>query len=818
MAQIIGSISTEYGLDLKQFHSDLKKIKKELKKLEQDAQKVSIGVSSIGGSRGSRASTASQTSEQAKALAAQSRATRQAINDFERLDSARFKAQLAQTDLNGKIRLYEQRLKSVAPATTEYYKNQERLATLNQRAANSSRGLATSLQGISSAAGALGIGFGSAASEVANITKELVQYGNEVEDTITSAEILAGSQEEYARILALARKEQRLFGTSYTEAVQNATNFSVVARNQSVELERLFGVTQRLASSDTQQGIEGASIAIKELFSGSSSSLKLRFETFSAEQIEALGQAGLTANERLELLDETLNDLGFTQETLDERLNNTSQTYRDLGIAVDEAKQELAKFTAEGLEPAARGLQRLLDNDTEAIAASLKQSFNEYLISQPLIQFIGELNQNQEMSATLARDLQAEFDKLAETTDELATSTGNATNTAGEQSEQSELNVTVTEELVDATKSLDNAENDLSDTTDTLTGRFSTIATEARNLVKDYQDLADAAEKVKSVEIPEGAEVEAGTGRVPTRGQQEGRRREQEFEKRQKERKEAAEVAEREREQEQRLAEQAAKEAERVAEEQQRSARRQREEEKRAAERAAEQQIKEAERAQQEKERLAEQAARELEQQREEEQRIFERQQDDLRKQADAWRDYYKDRQRSSIDFRVDRERAKEDFEQERRRLLAEGQIAEADRLTQEFEKEERRAQEDFAREQAREKEDRQREAALEQDEFSREYGVAPVVPAGSTTQQAVQQQAVQSIAPGGAGVETPTPQPLNIPMNVSLLVDGQKLAEAIGEEMTEIVVDNLAVSLSIGEQSSPANAQSSNYRTTRGI
>jgi hypothetical protein len=322
--------------DAKALDAALAKAQRDLLAFQRQADKARVTLPSAGGA-GGRGQTASLAREEAAALS-----------------FARARASLLRQsgDLAGAERVLQGALNATSSSTTATVNAQRQLVTIQQQAAGSTKSLAGTLGGLNTALGAAGLGLG--VSTLIRFGEESITAANRLEDMQTSLRAIAGDTETYNKVIAAAQANQKLFGGSLAENVEDMTSFVISSRTAGVEMESLIDISKRLAAFDPGQGLKGANIALRELLSGNTRSLQGRFE-LPAAALKAMGDESLSATEKLAKLDEFLNTVGLTTEALNGRLENTSQSYRDLGIAVDELKTKLGGLLAEGFQPTADG-------------------------------------------------------------------------------------------------------------------------------------------------------------------------------------------------------------------------------------------------------------------------------------------------------------------------------------------------------------------------------------------------------------------------------------------------------------------------------
>lgn len=357
----VGSAYSTYDLDISELRRNAAEAKKLLTDLQATGQKV-----------GARAAQAPGGNTQAAQLQKTRREAESAIRSFERLDrqynrlrDSEIRVARASGDHAKALRLVETELARASTNTIRYNNLLTQQARIQRDVARSSGAGGGSGGGLGGAlrsgAGALGITIG--AQQAIQFTGEAIRMANSLEKTQVTVRVLSGSVERYNEVLETARKGQQLYGGSLEENLRGLGSLVNLSNRSGASLEQLDNVSRRLAIVDPVQGIEGANIALKEFLTGTGGeaalSLARRFE-LPKKAIAELAKEGISAKDRLEALDRLLAEQGITQQVLAARAKTTAATYDQLGVAVENAKIAFGQATAEGFEPAARGLERVI--------------------------------------------------------------------------------------------------------------------------------------------------------------------------------------------------------------------------------------------------------------------------------------------------------------------------------------------------------------------------------------------------------------------------------------------------------------------------
>ncbi len=158
--------------------------------------------------------------------------------------------------------------------------------------------------------------------------------------SMTSLRGLSRDQGVFNKAVAAASEQQALFGGSLTSNIGSITSFIPLTNAYGVDISQVVNVARKLAAFDPAQGMEGASIAIKEFLSGNVASLSRRFEINRS----ALSKIDIgNATEMLNSLDEVLAQMGVTDQLINEAANSRAAQYdkmlgrlETMGIKVSE--------------------------------------------------------------------------------------------------------------------------------------------------------------------------------------------------------------------------------------------------------------------------------------------------------------------------------------------------------------------------------------------------------------------------------------------------------------------------------------------------
>lgn len=246
----------------------------------------------------------------------------------------------------------EESTRKVLAFSNTFDKVGDKVADGGKKASQGLNGVEEAVGGLSTGLGVLGLSAG--VGTLISLGNDALQSANALEKTEATVRALSGSQERYNDVLAQARQGQALYGGSLNDNLKALGSFVNLSNRTGVELSNIDNIARRLATVDPAQGIEGAATALREALSGSGAesliSLRDRFE-IPKEAIAAMGEAGITAKEKVEILDKALNDLGISNDVLSNSTNTSAAAYDRFGSAIDNAKTAIGGFLQDALLP-----------------------------------------------------------------------------------------------------------------------------------------------------------------------------------------------------------------------------------------------------------------------------------------------------------------------------------------------------------------------------------------------------------------------------------------------------------------------------------
>lgn len=303
-----------------------------------------------------------------KAIENQAKETLRLAQAQAKVQAASGNTAAAATTLSRALQQVSQQTRGAAQSTTWFLSAQAQLQTYIRRTnveANRMRGTLFNLvKGLNSYVGA----FYALRSVFANVGA-FVTAGNELEKTNFTIRALSQSQSRYNEILQVAYREQNLYGGSLRQNMQDLTGFIYLSNQTGVSLQNLLNIAKRLAILDPTQGISGASVALKEFFSGDIQSLSRRFE-IDRNTLNSMKDL-TTSVERLAALDELLTNMGIGQDVIVERANLTAAAFDKAAGAGMDFYDSLGMFAAARTEGIANGITAVFSGISDLLRRSM---------------------------------------------------------------------------------------------------------------------------------------------------------------------------------------------------------------------------------------------------------------------------------------------------------------------------------------------------------------------------------------------------------------------------------------------------------------
>lgn len=242
-----------------------------------------------------------------------------------------------------------------------------------------------------------------AVTQAAQLFSAAITAGNDLEKAQATFKALSGNTEQYEKNLEAARAQQQRFGGSLKDNIEGLSGFANLAKRTGIDINELANTARALAIIDPAQGFKGASIALKEFFSGDITSLARRFELPRDRLNELKELAQTDAPAAFAKLQAVFDEFGISQELLAAQANTTAVAYDKLAGSAADAFAAVGQGLAELLKGPAQQLGQTLQTVAAGIN-SLNQSGDQKLaIEAALItgaesadqfnQKIGQVNQ-----------------------------------------------------------------------------------------------------------------------------------------------------------------------------------------------------------------------------------------------------------------------------------------------------------------------------------------------------------------------------------------------------------------------------------------
>jgi endonuclease YncB( thermonuclease family) len=191
------------------------------------------------------------------------------------------------------------------------------------------------------------------------------------ERTMTTARSLSLTPQVYNAALSAAAGQQARFGGSLSTNVGKITDFIPLTNAYGVDMTKSLNVARKLAAFDPAQGMQGASIALKEFLSGNVSSLSRRFE-INRSALSKINTGDAT--EMLDSLDNVLSSMGVTDKLIDDQANTMATKYDKMVGRLETIGQNLSGMLVSAVTPA---LESMLGSDSDVATTTGSKTLNK---------------------------------------------------------------------------------------------------------------------------------------------------------------------------------------------------------------------------------------------------------------------------------------------------------------------------------------------------------------------------------------------------------------------------------------------------------
>ena len=205
---------------------------------------------------------------------------------------------------------------------------------------------------------------------------------------MTTARALSLSPETYTKALAAATQQQSRFGGTLSKNLEDMTSFIPISNTYGVDVGKSVQVARKLAAFDPAQGMQGASIALKEFLSGNVSSLSRRFE-INRSDLSKINTGD--ANEMLDSLDTLLGKMGVTDKLIDDQANSLATKYDRMTGRLETMQVSFSAFAVNAMTPVLEPIlgddsflaKGALDQNLQKVVTERLKSYGDSVLSDP---------------------------------------------------------------------------------------------------------------------------------------------------------------------------------------------------------------------------------------------------------------------------------------------------------------------------------------------------------------------------------------------------------------------------------------------------
>ena len=205
---------------------------------------------------------------------------------------------------------------------------------------------------------------------------------------MTTARALSLSPETYTKALAAATRQQSMFGGTLARNLEDMTSFIPISNTYGVDVGKSVQVARKLAAFDPAQGMQGASIALKEFLSGNVSSLSRRFE-INRSELSKINTGD--ANEMLDSLDALLAKMGVTDKLIDDQANSLATKYDRMTGRLETLQVQFSAFAVGAMTPILEPIlgdrsflaRQSFDQNLQKVVNERLKSYGDTVLSNP---------------------------------------------------------------------------------------------------------------------------------------------------------------------------------------------------------------------------------------------------------------------------------------------------------------------------------------------------------------------------------------------------------------------------------------------------
>ncbi|MGF9714620.1 phage tail protein [Paenibacillus naphthalenovorans] len=201
-------------------------------------------------------------------------------------------------------------------------------------ATRQSKSFREGLAGVAHSADSVGMGLKGAVAAIGGITaavglfKKSVGGAMQMEQTQMQISALVGDAEKGAKLFNMLNDMGLKSVFSESDFLNAGKAFLPITKDLG-QLNKMLGITERLAASNPLEGMEGAAFAMRELASGDITSVAERFNIGKSDLRNAGFDSAGSAMSNIMALDKVLNDYGFTSKYI-EKVNQSGAAQWDM--------------------------------------------------------------------------------------------------------------------------------------------------------------------------------------------------------------------------------------------------------------------------------------------------------------------------------------------------------------------------------------------------------------------------------------------------------------------------------------------------------
>lgn len=301
---------------------------------------VEIKLNTTGAAEAKAAIAALKTATGATGAAASS--ADKAARATQALAASEIRAATAGREYGKALGLVRRELDGATPGTVRYNNLLGQQATLLRQAGQAAQ---SSKSGLGGLVGTIGGGIAAVAgfSKAVGLMSDGLNLVGTLDASRRTLGTLLGSVERGNQVYADAIKFGERYGFTQQEIASSTAAAALIIKNSTQPTEKILEVLGRLAALNPAEGIDGATVALKELASGDITSIVERFN-LSRDAARAMKNEIAAGADPVRTLDKALSDMGVTADILKQRLEGPAGAVREFAAAKEQASIAIGKF------------------------------------------------------------------------------------------------------------------------------------------------------------------------------------------------------------------------------------------------------------------------------------------------------------------------------------------------------------------------------------------------------------------------------------------------------------------------------------------